>query len=441
MGDIVVLPWGGAAWGAIGCWSSTSPAGYDTAKWRSCARPATRCWFGVGSPKGELVCVSPLDTVTSGMAVRVLDGDSRLTRATTGDTRTLPGADLSAPAAAGTNRASEAATPTAGDFDIDPTLSRGGADRRDPSSTRDSAEPADRVAGARGARRVAGSTRVGTAARGRCRSRRLGRSPRRRRRRAWTGWGWRTRRPEQPERTAWGVPDEAVREHGGQGRADRLAATRAAPSATPHAEPDTAASPAAPTAELDDAARRVAGRRRTGPCAARRPWAPTRSRGVLPFANVSRNPADDRLGGDMADAMAGGLRQLDGVSTVMLDAEDEVAALDAATARNAAWLISGGYQHVGGRLRITARLLGRCHRRAHANGQGRRHTRRAARSADRGRFHVAHRLEAGGSGQRRAYPTECRTPRRQEDDPHDRLVRTQLGRRQPAAGGLSSSAA
>ena len=59
----------------------------------------------------------------------------------------------------------------------------------------------------------------------------------------------------------------------------------------------------------------------------------------------------------MADAMAGGLRQLDGVSTAMLDAEDEVAALDAATARNAAWLISGGYQHVGGRLRITARLL------------------------------------------------------------------------------------
>ena len=78
---------------------------------------------------------------------------------------------------------------------------------------------------------------------------------------------------------------------------------------------------------------------------------------VLPFANVSRNPTDAGLGGDMADAMAGGLRQLDGVSVVTLDAEDEGAALDAATARSAAWLISGGYQHVGGQLRITARLL------------------------------------------------------------------------------------
>ena len=78
---------------------------------------------------------------------------------------------------------------------------------------------------------------------------------------------------------------------------------------------------------------------------------------VLPFANVSRNPADAHLGSDMADAMTGGMQQLDGVSAVTLDAEEEVAALDAATARNATWLISGGYQHVGGQLRITARLL------------------------------------------------------------------------------------
>ena len=78
---------------------------------------------------------------------------------------------------------------------------------------------------------------------------------------------------------------------------------------------------------------------------------------VLPFANVSRNPADDRLSGDMAAALARGLRQLDGGSVVTLASDDEVAALDAATARNTAWLISGGYQHIGGRLRITARLL------------------------------------------------------------------------------------
>ena len=78
---------------------------------------------------------------------------------------------------------------------------------------------------------------------------------------------------------------------------------------------------------------------------------------VVPLANITRNPADDRLGREMAQAMADGLRQLDGVSVVPLDERDETTALDAATGRSAAWLVSGGYQHVGGRLRITARLL------------------------------------------------------------------------------------
>jgi RND family efflux transporter MFP subunit len=78
---------------------------------------------------------------------------------------------------------------------------------------------------------------------------------------------------------------------------------------------------------------------------------------VVPFANITRNPADDRLGGDMASAMADGLRQLDGVSVVRLDEPDEGVALESAAGQSAAWLISGGYQHVGGRLRITARLL------------------------------------------------------------------------------------
>ena len=307
-----------------------------------------------GLAEGELVCVSPLDTVTSGMAVRVLDGDSRLTRATTGDTRTLPGADLSAPAA-GTNRASEAATPTAGDFDIDPTLSREeqiAAIRRrletlrnppiasraraapDASPDRRAAAPPRVVAAGAGASAEAPGAAADARGPGGAGAR-AGRSNRR----------------EQRGRAGRGGPGAR-----GQGRADRLAATRAAPSATPHAEPDTAASPAAPTAELDDAraaSRAVAERDPVLPADP----GPRLGVAVLPFANVSRNPADDRLGGDMADAMAGGLRQLDGVSTVMLDAEDEVAALDAATARNAAWLISGGYQHVGGRLRITARLL------------------------------------------------------------------------------------
>ena len=108
-------------------------------------------------------------------------------------------------------------------------------------------------------------------------------------------------------------------------------------------------------AEVDDAG--SASRLSTEGSPVGRPDTPRLGVAVLPFANVSRNPADDGLSGDVAAALAGGLRQLDGGAVVTLAAEDEMAALEAATARNTAWLISGGYQHVGGRLRITARLL------------------------------------------------------------------------------------
>ena len=48
-----------------------------------------------------------------------------------------------------------------------------------------------------------------------------------------------------------------------------------------------------------------------------------------------------------------------GVSLLTLDtsAADGPAALSVASARGADWLVTGGYQHVGGQLRLTARLL------------------------------------------------------------------------------------
>jgi len=48
-----------------------------------------------------------------------------------------------------------------------------------------------------------------------------------------------------------------------------------------------------------------------------------------------------------------------GVALVPLDtgATDGPAALSVASARGADWLVTGGYQHVGGQLRLTARLL------------------------------------------------------------------------------------
>ena len=78
---------------------------------------------------------------------------------------------------------------------------------------------------------------------------------------------------------------------------------------------------------------------------------------VLPFANISRNPADDRIAGYVAAALAAGLRELDGVSVVPLEADDDGTALESSRALAATWLISGGYQRVAGQLRVTARLL------------------------------------------------------------------------------------
>ena len=300
-----------------------------------------------GLAEGELVCVSPLDTVTDGMAVQVLDGDTRMARATamTGDALALPASDTIAPAP-GSDPASEVPAPTAGNFDVDPTLSRedqiaairrqlerlGGTPAAPAAAATPDASPArpagapPRIAEARPGRAEAG---VGGA-----------REPDDAAAGARAGRGDRGRRGGRAGRAGRGGPGGGGRGGRGGGRP----ATDAAGSPTPRAEPDTPApassAPAAPEPDAHPAA-----------------IAPTtRTVAVVPFSNVSRNPADDRLSGDLADALAGGLRQL-GMSIVTLAAEDEVAALDAATARNSAWLISGGYQHVGGRLRITARLL------------------------------------------------------------------------------------
>ena len=80
---------------------------------------------------------------------------------------------------------------------------------------------------------------------------------------------------------------------------------------------------------------------------------------VSPFANISRNPADDAISGAIAAEINGYLGRLPSVAVVPLGtvATDRAAALPAAAARGADWLVTGGYQHVAGQLRLTARLL------------------------------------------------------------------------------------
>ena len=80
---------------------------------------------------------------------------------------------------------------------------------------------------------------------------------------------------------------------------------------------------------------------------------------VSPFTNISRNPVDDAIGGTVAAEIAAQLGRAPGLAVLTLDtsATDGPAALSVAAARGADWLVTGGYQHVGGQLRLTARLL------------------------------------------------------------------------------------
>ena len=80
---------------------------------------------------------------------------------------------------------------------------------------------------------------------------------------------------------------------------------------------------------------------------------------ISPFTNISRNPADDGISDRVAAEIAAQLDRVPAVAVLTLDtsATDAPAALSVAAARGADWLVTGGYQHVGGQLRLTARLL------------------------------------------------------------------------------------
>ena len=88
---------------------------------------------------------------------------------------------------------------------------------------------------------------------------------------------------------------------------------------------------------------------------------------VLPFANISRNEADDWLGHGIAETIAADLETRDAFAVVALErvsaAMGGVAAGDDARAAalgrelGSRWVVAGGYQRLGDRLRITARLV------------------------------------------------------------------------------------
>ena len=96
---------------------------------------------------------------------------------------------------------------------------------------------------------------------------------------------------------------------------------------------------------------------------------------VAPFVNISAGAADDWIGAGIAETVSADFERLDQISVVGRDAlVDEMATAAADRARGgggdperavreagrrlgAAWVVTGGYQRLGDRMRITARLV------------------------------------------------------------------------------------
>ena len=106
-------------------------------------------------------------------------------------------------------------------------------------------------------------------------------------------------------------------------------------------------------------------------------WAPVEpgAVAVVPFTNISAVPADDWVGAGIAETLTADLDRLDAVSVVrgqglVAEARELGAGMASAAAgdgerwmrevsrrRGAAWLVTGAYQRLGDRVRITATLV------------------------------------------------------------------------------------
>ena len=96
---------------------------------------------------------------------------------------------------------------------------------------------------------------------------------------------------------------------------------------------------------------------------------------VGPFANISAEVADDWIGAGIAETVSADLERLEAISVIGREAfEEEVLAVggdrpaaggsaaeramrEVGRRLGAAWLVTGGYQRLGDRMRITARLV------------------------------------------------------------------------------------
>jgi serine/threonine protein kinase/tetratricopeptide (TPR) repeat protein len=102
------------------------------------------------------------------------------------------------------------------------------------------------------------------------------------------------------------------------------------------------------------------------------PPPPANAVAVIPFTNITREPADDWIGSGIAETVTADLKSIKGLSLIGRervfdalrvlgssdsDSLDERMTIEVGRQLRATWLVSGGYQRLGDQIRITARFV------------------------------------------------------------------------------------
>ena len=102
------------------------------------------------------------------------------------------------------------------------------------------------------------------------------------------------------------------------------------------------------------------------------PPPPTNAVAVIPFTNITREPADDWIGSGIAETVTADLKSIKGLSLIGrervfdalrvlgssgTDTLDERMSIEVGRQLRATWLVGGGYQRLGDLIRITARFV------------------------------------------------------------------------------------
>ena len=78
---------------------------------------------------------------------------------------------------------------------------------------------------------------------------------------------------------------------------------------------------------------------------------------VVPFANITGAPEDDWIGAGVAETLAVDLERAASLATVAGGAAGGEPAVEVGRRLGTPWVVAGGYQRIGDRIRITARLV------------------------------------------------------------------------------------